>query len=153
MPQTTVFDKILKFIPGYAGYADRQSQRRSDTRLRTRIACELGRYEKVVHARLSKQLAGHDKDLIMELEHCRRLLHTFAARVRYATMGTSGITADKRITETELNEVIRRDLQLMETVAGLGERIEDMATKDIITVVDRIEQAFEDRNEYIREFN
>ncbi len=150
---TTIFDRILSLIPGYAGYADRQAQRKSDTRLRTRIAGALLRCETAVQSRLGRELSGINKDLMMELEHCRRLLNTLADRVRYAPLGTSGITSEKRLSETDLNRILQHDLQLMEVVSELNERIDDLATKDIITVVDRINRMFEERNEFIREFN
>ncbi|MBU0507606.1 hypothetical protein KKH27_02035 [bacterium] len=152
-PATNILERILQLVPGYSGYADRQAQRRSDTRLRTRIARELLHCEAVIQSRLHTHLDGHDKDLLMELEHCRRMLNTLTARIRYAPLGTSGMTSEKRLAETELNEILRRDMQLLEFAAGLSERIDEMATRDIITVVDRIHHMLEERNEYIREFN
>lgn len=148
----TAFDRILKLVPGYAGYATRQARRRSDSRVRARIAVTLRRCEGVIIGRLDRALTD-DSTSVMELEHCRKRLNTLTDGIRYAPLGTSGLTAENRLAETELQDILSRDLDLLETVLRLNERISELPTRDILTIVDRICRALEERNEYLLEFN
>lgn len=146
-----LLDRLLLLLPGYRGYREREERRRSDNLVRDRIADTLNSCEYALHARLVQELQA-DAATTEAIETCRKRSNTLAARFRYAPEGAAAFMARDDIGEAELQELLKRDLELLETVQTLSEKIEDLAVQDIATVLNRIEAALGDRNAYLREF-
>lgn len=149
---SNVFKRLLRSVPGYRGYAERQSQRRSDTRLRARVALAVTRCERTVEDRIQREMS-QSGEASAGLEKCRKAIDTLAERIRYAPLGHSGLTSDRGLTENDLQEIMGHDLELMEAAEDLESRVMNMAEAEIMAAVERMRRTLDERNDFIREFN
>lgn len=108
--------KIELAIPGFRGYRKREDLRIADSLLRAQLADRL--------KNISTTIDQCRQDLVkrMELEYLEevaRLVNTIQKtenRVRHAEQGYTGVSADTRIEEDELNRLYEWDLQLLNDI-------------------------------------
>ncbi len=113
--------RIQLYIPGFAGYRRREDIRTADNMLRIQIANMLK------EARLATEQARAgltENGRFNELDTIGRLISRFQAlegKVRHAEGGYSGISADVRIEEREMDSLYEYDASMLEDVAALGQ--------------------------------
>ena len=83
-----IFDKIGSLIPGYRGYANRDSRRGCDKLLRNQIADEILKSEFLMNARLKEEVKNKNFNKLQEIEEYRKSLNTLSEKVRYAPYGS-----------------------------------------------------------------
>jgi exoribonuclease II len=141
----------LHLLPGYLGYSTFEERRRTDNLVRERVSDCLTACESALQARLVYDLQIN-AITTESVESCRKRAHTLASRARFSPEGASAFMASDVIHEHELQEILNRDLELLEIAKSLTEKIGDLAVQDISTVLNRIESSLNDRNAYLREF-
>jgi len=125
--------KIQLKIPGFAGYRRREDLRSADNLLRIQLADRM----KKVKDTLEKARQDFTRNYQMaQLEPLGALVfkaQELEGRVRHAEQGYSGISADIRIEERELNSLYEFDLQLLNGIDACqakGEALRVAAKKD-----------------------
>lgn len=118
--------KLELAIPGFRGYRKREDLRISDSLLRRLLVKRL-------------------KDISVEMEECRRIftaemelpllddvgrimngLDVITNRIEHAEQGYSGISADYKIEEEELNTLYEWDLSLLENIEKIQQKIKNL---------------------------
>jgi hypothetical protein len=120
--------KLELAIPGFRGYREREDLRIADSLLRVQLADRL----KIIGVQVEQCRQDLVKRLDLEyLEDAARLvngMHKTESRVRHAEQGYSGISADIRIEEEELNRLYEWDLELLSDINTMKLKVEELQT-------------------------
>jgi ubiquinone biosynthesis protein UbiJ len=132
------FEKLLRKIPGFAGYQDREQRRAADRMQRSHIAetltQERSRLDDVGAALLNKG----GLQLMDDLDRVRSQFDRVIERVRHASEGYGGFFDAVRINEAELDRVYEFDLALLSQVSSIGEAITAVEAAESDTFADRL---------------
>ena len=113
--------KIELAIPGFRGYRKREDLRIADSVLRTQLADRIknvGRDLEQCRENLTRKM---ELDLMEAAGNLVSRITAVEGKVRHAEQGYTGVSADYRIEEDELNRLYEWDL-------GLISRIDDLKT-------------------------
>ncbi|MBI5058169.1 hypothetical protein HZB60_00125 [candidate division KSB1 bacterium] len=147
-----IIDKMMRYMPGYTGYAERDERRQSDAQVRARVCAALEQCEEIVRERLQLELDRHQEIRAQMAENCRQRIQTLRERLHHAPAGASGLMACDTIGTAELEELTRRDLELLESAIRLAERVAELTWQDLTTVIHRLEHCVDARGHYLQEF-
>jgi len=148
--QKNIFDKIGSLIPGYIGYAERDSRRICDQKMRREIENNLLSIEK----KLIRQIQKEDNDdIIIKLDKLRKKLETTASKIRNAPYGESSFFSDNIIANDELTKIYIFDLDIKECAELLKITIENKEWTIMIEEIQKLRDKIEERNQFIRRFN
>lgn len=117
--QKNIFDRIGALIPGYAGYAERDSRRICDKALRSELAARMNKLEETLTKRMEKALAEKQFGEMKMLEKLRKQLNTLGDKTRYATYGNSSFFADIQIAQGDLEQLYQLDLDLSDLLDSI----------------------------------
>jgi len=103
-----IVETILRYIPGFRGYLEKEYRRDSDHLQREWLADRLQRSKRAID-QFSRPLADAGKiDLLPEVDRLRGKLDTLIARIRGAMRGYSGFFDLVRVDEALLDRVYQR---------------------------------------------
>lgn len=105
--------KVELAIPGFRGYRKREDLRIADSLLRKQLADKLKSV--LTNIEQSRETLTRKMEMDM-LEDVRRLVNqaqVIEGKVRHAEQGYTGVSADYRIEESELNQLYEWDLGLI----------------------------------------
>ena len=148
--QKNIFDKIGSLIPGYMGYAERDSRRVCDQKVRKEIENNMLYSEKKIIRVIQKET---DKKMVMELEKSRKNLETTVSKIRNAPYGESSFFSDNVIANDELTRIYVFDLDVKESVDKLETFIDEANWTKMIDEIATLRKQIEERNRFIRRFN
>jgi len=121
-----LLERLGAKIPGLRGYLDREMRREVDKMERDWIAQRLDRARQSLQEKITEwSRRGNlaNLDMASSLE---KLLDRFANRVRHADYGFTGFFDAVKIYEPELERLYAFDLELIERVEELTDRIESL---------------------------
>ena len=147
-----IFDKIGSLIPGYRGYANRDSRRNCDKLLRNKIADEILKNESLINVRLKKEVKNKNFDILQEIEEYRKSLNTLSEKIRYAPYGESTFFSDNQIKEDALQKIYQFDLKLFSLLGDSKDKLIEMSIQELDGYVTSISLLINERNSYIKEF-
>src|SRR6266850_6048378 len=143
--------KIQLKIPGFAGYRRREDLRSADNLLRIQLADRM----KKVKETLEKARQDFTRNYQMaQLEPLGALVfkaQELEGRIRHAEQGYSGISADIRVEERELNTLYEFDLALLagiDACQAKADGLKGVAKKD----ADAVEAAMDEMRETLNAF-
>jgi len=116
-------ERIASYIPGVAGYRERESRRETDRRVREFLAGRLDDGRASLNALRNQATdAGQFKalDAIGKLD---RVLQKSVSSLRYADYGFSGLFDQMKIREAELDQVYAYDAALVTDVVALSDSL------------------------------
>ncbi len=120
-------ETILRHVPGFRGYLEKEYRRESDALARQWLGERLQRSKRSMD-RWTRPLADAGQiDLLPEVDRLRHRLDTLIARIRGAMRGYSGFFDLVRVREELLDRVYEHDVALMEEIDALGEAVEGLA--------------------------
>jgi hypothetical protein len=120
------FKKIMKQIPGFGGYVERQARRDSDKLLREVVAKRVEEQWGRISALQRDFISQGEIAYIDDLEAAALKLRTFADRVRRATRGYSGLFDAVKINENELAQLYQYDASMLDQVSGVSHAIDNV---------------------------
>jgi len=152
-------ERILRKIPGFKGYLEKEYRRDSDALQRKWLGDRLQRAKRGLDD-LAVTLTDQGRlDALPAVEKLRYRLDRLIGRIRGAMQGYSGVFDLVRIDETVLDEVYQHDLALVDRVETLGTRLEALPGKTgeageelaaLTAEVDAIEKHWDDREDILR---
>ncbi len=156
------FKKILKNVPGFQGYLERQTRRDSDKLIREAIFKRFRELESRV-SRLQRDFItqGQIAD-VDDLERGALKLRTFADKVRTASRGYSGLFDAVNINEEEIARLYEYDAAMLELADEVDRAIDNVeasvgtdglpaAIRHLETTADLCVETFERREEVVLE--
>lgn len=153
------FEELLKRIPGFRGYLEKENRRESDALQRAWLADRLQRGKRGLDS-LAKTLADQLKlDLLPQCDRLRGRLDAQIGRIRGAMHGYSGIFDLVKVDEGLLDKIYEYDLSLVDEVdaiAGLLEQLPaDLAgasqrLADVGVHVEQLQRAWDAREDILK---
>lgn len=121
-------ERLLKGLPGIAGYVDKELRRDADKRLRELIAGQLTE-QKLQLLTIQKQLLS-DGGLrwLAEIDQLIQKLQTVTDRIRTASYGYAGLFDAVKVGETQLAALHQFDKELATQVATISEAVIQLQT-------------------------
>jgi hypothetical protein len=125
---TNILEKIGAFVPGYAGYAQREGRRQTDKLLRAATVKEIQTKKRLLDEAVQR-LTGEGKlTHLPPLDAIRRQLDLIANRLAYAKYGTSGFFDIVQINEQDLDRVYSYDLSMVSAVRECLQKVDAVTT-------------------------
>lgn len=135
--------KIQLHIPGFAGYRRREDLRTADALLRVQLADRMVRVKDRLEGARADLARNYQMSALEPLGGLIFKVTELEGRVRHAEQGYSGISADIRVEEREINTLYEFDLRLIEGIDHLmakADGIKAAAKKDAESVDKTIEE-------------
>ena len=145
-----IFDKIGSLIPGYRGYAERDSRRNCDKLLRNQISERISHCESIINNRIKTEVKNSNLDSLRDLEDCQQKLNTLSDKIKYAPYGESSFFGDSQIKEDELQTIYQLDHDILLFTNKFQDDIPNSEIADILLFIDSLTSMLEDRNDFIK---
>ena len=116
-------EKIASYVPGIAGYRERERRRETDRRVREFLA---GRLDDGRAGLMAMRNAATDAGQLRTLDAIGRLdrvLQKSVSSLRYADYGFSGLFDQLKIREAELDQICAYDAGLLTEVVALSDAL------------------------------
>ncbi|HUT13957.1 MAG TPA: hypothetical protein VMY42_25940 [Thermoguttaceae bacterium] len=122
-------ETILRFIPGFRGYLEKEYRRQSDDLQREWLADRLGRSKRAID-NVSRPLAEAGQiDLLPQVDRLRGRLDKLIGRIRGAVQGYSGFFDLVQVDENLLDRVYEHDAAIIKQVDALAEAIQELPAR------------------------
>ncbi|MBI2477997.1 MAG: hypothetical protein HYV60_04930 [Planctomycetia bacterium] len=121
-----VVESILRKIPGFRGYLEKEYRRESDHLARMWLADRLDACKAGVGRYQRNLLDARKIDYLDDCVRVRTRLDTLASRVRGAMRGYSGLFGFVRVDEDLLDQVYDLDLDLVDKAEGLLKAVDEL---------------------------
>jgi predicted nucleic acid-binding Zn-ribbon protein len=154
-----VIETMLRHIPGFRGYLEKEYRRDSDRLQREWLADRLQKSKRKLDE-VSRQLADQAHlDILPQCDRLRSRLDKFMNRIRGAMRGYSGFFDLVQVNKGMLDRVYEHDVKVMEQVESLAEAIEKLpaepallqqAIRDVTTQLSAAEEAWELRVDILK---
>jgi hypothetical protein len=152
-------ESLLRKIPGFRGYLEKEYRRESDALQRQWLSERL-QLSKRAMDRLTRALVDAGQlDLLPALDQLRGRLDKLIARIRGAMQGYSGMFDLVQIREDLLERIYGYDSALVDQVEALSHSVEQLpheptqlaaAAQDVHAKIDAIESAWDQRANILR---
>lgn len=129
---TERIEGLLRRVPGYTGYRQKESMRDDDRRLREEIARSLDQATSQLSS-LGSTLAGNRQlSQVSTVEDTIGRVRHLANRVRSATYGYGGIFSDRNVDQYALQQLKQFDVAFQARVDELAGQIASAASGDVV---------------------
>jgi hypothetical protein len=118
--------RIQMHIPGYAGYRRREDLRAADKLLRIQIADRLTAIRKDVENTRGFMTRNYTRDNIEQLGNLILSFQEVEGKLRYSAGGYSGLSADIRIEEGELEKLYEYDYTMVTALDAIAQAVPPM---------------------------
>ena len=118
--------RIQMHIPGYAGYRRREDLRAADKLLRIQIADRLTAIRRDVEGIRGFMTRNYVKDNIEQLGNLILSFQEVEGKLRFSAGGYSGISADIRIEENELEKLYEYDYTMVNALDMISQSVPPM---------------------------
>jgi hypothetical protein len=152
-------ESILRRIPGFKGYLEKEYRRDSDALQRTWLADRLQRSKRALDA-YSRTLVDAGKlDAVAQIDRFKGRMDKCIGRLRGAMAGYGGFFDLVQVDEARLERVYEHDVKMMDAIDSLGDNIDKMehATADVAPPVREwndqlavVEQAIDHRQDILK---
>jgi hypothetical protein len=152
-------ESILRYIPGFRGYLEKEYRRDSDELQRQWLADRLQRSKRAIDD-LTRPLADAGRiDALPQVDRLRARLDKLISRIRGAMQGYSGFFDLVRVREDLLDRVYEHDVGLMQRVDALGQAIEEMPdapgsiaerVPELLEQIDALEEQWDVREDMLQ---
>ena len=127
--ELSLIERIALYIPGYRGYREKNLRREEDRAVRNEVAKSL-KGTKADLATIQRELASQP-DLMLDIERIRTKVDRYDVSVRKAVNGYSGFHSAVKISEDDLDALVRWDAKLVEDIQLLRQ-----GTAELLRTVD-----------------
>jgi hypothetical protein len=122
-----ILERIMRVIPGYSGYKNKEHIRETDKQLREYLAQELDRYRKNLETAMKDLTRSKSFDLVGSLDSEVKRMQKYADSIRYASYGYSGLFSEIKIRENELQELHAHDLKFIDSLSEIKNATKTLA--------------------------
>lgn len=154
-----LIETILRYIPGFRGYLEKEYRRDSDELARQWLADRLQRSKRAIDE-LTRPLADRGQiDALPQVDRLRGRLDKLIARIQGAMQGYSGFFDLVRVREDLLDRVYEHDVELMQQVDALGRAVEELPDQqeqitqrltDLLDQAAALEQRWDTREDMLK---
>ena len=120
-------EKIANYIPGVAGYREREGRRETDRRVRDFLAGRLDEGRAGLSALRNVATDAGQLKTLDAIGRLDRILQKSVSSLRYADYGFSGLFDQLKIREVELDQICAYDAALMTDVVALSDALRSIS--------------------------
>ena len=117
-------ERINLYIPGYRGYREKNLRREEDRAVRNEVAKAI-QGAKVDLGSVQRELVSQP-ELMMDVERLRTKVDRYDVMVRKAVNGYSSFHTAVKITEADLDALVKWDAQLIDDIELMREACSDL---------------------------
>lgn len=152
-------ESILRKIPGFKGYLEKEYRRDSDALQREWITDRLQQAKRAIDAKTRELADAAQIDALPVFDRLRGKVDKLIGRIQSASRGYSGLFDLVRIDEAVLDRVYEFDADLLEECDQFANQLEKVgesewppaaAAQDLIGKTDKIEQLLDDREKILK---
>ncbi|TVS20181.1 MAG: hypothetical protein EA424_05290 [Planctomycetaceae bacterium] len=153
-----LLESVLRYIPGFRGYLEKDYRQESDYLLRKSMADRLQRSKQGLDDFLLQMVNAGQLDRLADGDRAKNRLDRLILKMRAAVRGYSGFFDFVRVDMALLDRVYEHDMAMVQEVETLGTAIEQLAAKpdpaaasiaDILQRIDSVEQRFDQRGKLL----
>lgn len=122
-------EKLIRHVPGFRGYFEKEERRESDFLVRKWMADRLQQSKRGLDDYLRTLVDAGKLDELGAFEQFRSKLDGLINRIRSAERGYSGIFDFVKVREAELDQVYLLDTALVNDVTALAESVEQLGSQ------------------------
>ena len=119
-------ESILRHIPGFRGYLEKEYRRDSDELQRKWLADRLQRAKPALDELSRRLVDARQLDLLPQIDRVRARLEKLIWRIRSAVQGYSGFFDLVQVDENTLDRVYEHDMMLLAQVETLAKGLEEL---------------------------
>jgi hypothetical protein len=123
-------ERLARFIPGVAGYQDREKARATDKELRMRLVQELRRLVQVLDDHKARLAEARDFSALPRLDRLAGRLERMGRTVEFASRGYTGLFDLHAVDVEVLDQLYAFDLGLFEALSVVRARVEAVRAAD-----------------------
>jgi hypothetical protein len=127
--QHGMLEGLIRHIPGFRGYLDREERRESDALVRKWMADRLQQCKRGLDDYLRTLVDAGKLDELTQFEQFRSRLDGLINRIRSADRGYSGMFDLVKVGEAELAQVYQLDTAMVNDVTALAESVEQLSSQ------------------------
>lgn len=116
-------ERLMRKIPGFAGYKDREQRRQADQIQRGFMADALTKERERMAEAADVLMNSGGLSYLDDVDKVRNVFDKVIERIRHATYGSAGFFDAIRINEAELDRVYEYDLGMHSDIAAIGEGV------------------------------
>jgi len=152
-------EDILRRVPGFRGYLEKEYRRESDELARQWLAEQLQRSKRAIDEVARPLVERGEIDLLPQVDRLRSRLDKLIWQIRSAMQGYSGFFDLVRIDESFLEKIYAHDAALAEEVGKLAEAIEALPAAgqplaavlpDVLNRIDGLENQLNQRTDILK---
>ena len=147
-------ESILRRIPGFRGYLEKEYRRDSDALQREWLADCLVRSKRSLDDHTRSLADAGNIDSLPQWDRVRLRIDKLSARIRGAMRGYSGWFDLVQIDEAVLDRVYDYDAKLLDQVEQFGKELEQIKSEtkptDLIARLEQLEQAWDGREDILK---
>lgn len=118
-PQEGTLERLMRNIPGFGGYLDRERRRDADKLQRDFMAKQLGAIKRKIQNAQEEVLASGNLSLVERFDKVNNRLDRVVERLSHASYGYAGFFDAHEVNEAELQSVYEHDLGLLNEITML----------------------------------
>ena len=123
-------ERLARFVPGVAGYQDRENARATDKELRMRLVQELRRLVQVLDDHKARLAEARDFSALPRLDRLAGRLERMGRTVEFASRGYTGLFDLHAVDVEVLDQPYAFDLGLFEALSVVRARVEAVRAAD-----------------------
>ena len=123
-------ERLARFIPGVAGYQDREKARATDKELRMRLVQELRRLVQVLDDHKARLAEAREFSALPRLDRLAGRLERMGRTVEFASRGYTGLFDLHAVDVEVLDQLYAFDLGLFEALSVVRARVEAVRAAD-----------------------
>jgi hypothetical protein len=123
------WEKLIRLVPGIAGYQGRERVREADKLLRTALANQIASYQERVEEVKGALVERKDLRLLSPLDLLTRRMAQSRDTLTFSSYGYTGVFDLAHIGDAELERIYQFDLSLAERIGKLGVAVEGLSSK------------------------
>lgn len=117
-------ERLVRFVPGVAGYQDRENARATDKQVRMRLVEEMGRLMLALEEDKQRLAESGDLSSLPRLDRLSRRLERLSRSVEFAGRGYAGLFDLHKVDGDTLDQLYAFDLGLFEALSTVRARAE-----------------------------
>lgn len=118
------FENLVKKIPGYSGYKEKEQRREADALLREHMAREFETQWARTNDLKSQMLIGPAMSQLDDLGKAGRRLQTLIDKIKAAAQGYAGFFDAVKVKEDQLDALYDFDNDMLDKVTGVSDEID-----------------------------
>jgi hypothetical protein len=126
MALSDAMKKLVRIVPGIAGYQDRETLRDTDKAVRLKLADELQEIRLSIEAEKKLLMEKKDFSVLPALDRITSLLDKTAHIAKFSSRGYSGMFDTFRFTDEKINKLYSFDLGLFDDIGCIRASVKDI---------------------------